>query len=56
MGQCLLKQIYSLASMVSAILSLMDEEVQVFMHHQLSPTIPYQYEFAQALHPLDNHH
>lgn len=32
--------------MASAILNLMDEGVQVFICNQLSPTIPYQYEFA----------
>jgi len=32
--------------MASAILSLMDEGVQVFTHNQLSPTIACQYEFA----------
>ena len=32
--------------MASAILILMDEGVQVFIHNQLSPTIPYQYKSA----------
>lgn len=32
--------------MASAILNLVYEVVQVFIHNQLSPTIPYQYEFA----------
>lgn len=32
--------------MASATLNLMDDGVQVFIHNQLSPTIPYQYEFA----------
>lgn len=31
--------------MASAILNLVYEAVQVFIHNQLSPTIPYQYEF-----------